>query len=116
MSSPETDHIRSTGPGSTDVTGSVHYKKLKIEPIEYIEENNLPFHEGEIVKYITRWRDKGGIKDLEKVEWYVHRLMEREQKKLNPNIMLKADMSEEELNAFRKHGMRGREDPGHRPR
>jgi Protein of unknwon function (DUF3310) len=76
------DHIRSTGPGSTKVTGSTHYKKLKIEPIEYIEENDLPFHEGEIVKYITRWRDKGGIKDLEKVEWYVHRLMEREQKRL----------------------------------
>jgi len=44
----------------------------------------LPFHEGEIVKYITRWRDKDGIKDLEKVEWYIHRLMEREQKREQP--------------------------------
>lgn len=98
------DHIRSTAVGDTKTTGSSHYKKLKIEPIEYIEENVLHFHEGEIVKYITRWRDKGGIKDLEKVEWYVHRLMEREQARLalveaeSINIMQQAGiMSEEEV-------------------
>jgi hypothetical protein len=37
-----------------------HYKKLKIQPIEYIMANQLPFAEGCIVKYATRWRDKGG--------------------------------------------------------
>jgi hypothetical protein len=58
-----------------------HYKKMGIEPIQYIEANNLPFHEGNIVKYITRWRDKEGVKDLEKVIWYAQRLIELEAKK-----------------------------------
>jgi hypothetical protein len=47
-----------------------HYKKLKIQPIEYIMANELGFPEGSIVKYITRWRDKGGVKDLEKIKHF----------------------------------------------
>ncbi len=43
-----------------------HYKKQKIQPITYILANELPFIEGNIVKYITRWREKGGIQDLKK--------------------------------------------------
>ena len=35
-----------------------HYKNQKIQPIEYILANKLPFVEGNIVKYITRWREK----------------------------------------------------------
>lgn len=53
-----------------------HYKKLAIEPIEYIEANGLSFHEGSIVKYITRWKDKGGVNDLQKVIWYAQRMVE----------------------------------------
>lgn len=44
-----------------------HYKKLKIQPIEYILANDIPFAEGCIIKYATRWRDKGGIDDLRKI-------------------------------------------------
>lgn len=54
---------------NTQVDGD-HYKKYKIQPIEYIEANNLPFIEGAIVKYITRWQDKGGKKDLEKIKHF----------------------------------------------
>ena len=50
----------------TQIAGQ-HYKNQKIQPIEYILENKLPFIEGNIVKYITRWREKGGIEDLKKV-------------------------------------------------
>jgi len=47
---------------STDYqVGGNHYKELKIQPIEYILANNMGFCEGAIVKYITRWRDKGGV-------------------------------------------------------
>jgi hypothetical protein len=46
--------------------GGGHYKGMAIQPIEYILANKLPFIEGNIVKYITRWREKGGIEDLEK--------------------------------------------------
>jgi len=58
--------------------GGEHYKKHKIQPIEFIHANNLPFIEGNIVKYITRWRDKNGIKDLEKVKHYVDLLIDLE--------------------------------------
>ena len=55
-----------------------HYKKLKIQPVVYCHANNLPFIEGCIVKYITRWRDKGGLADLEKVKHFVDLLIELE--------------------------------------
>lgn len=48
-----------------------HYKSKAIQPIEYIQANDLNFCEGSIVKYITRWRDKGGVDDLDKIVHYV---------------------------------------------
>lgn len=58
--------------------GGDHYKKLKIQPIEYIHANNLPFAEGCVVKYVTRWRDKDGIKDLKKAKHFLELLIELE--------------------------------------
>lgn len=55
--------------------GGDHYKKYKIQPIEYIHANNIPFIEGSIIKYATRWRDKGGTKDLEKIKHLVDLLI-----------------------------------------
>lgn len=55
-----------------------HYKKLAIQPVEYIHANNLPFIEGCIVKYATRWRDKGGTEDLKKIKHFVDLLIELE--------------------------------------
>lgn len=53
-----------------------HYKKYTIQPIEFITKNNIPFIEGNIIKYICRWKDKGGSKDLDKVIHYVELLKE----------------------------------------
>lgn len=55
-----------------------HYKSLKIQPMEYAHANNLDWYQGEIVKYITRFRDKGGKKDLEKIIHLVQVLIELE--------------------------------------
>ena len=66
---------------NVQVAGS-HYKDLKIQPVEYIHANKLPFIEGSVVKYITRWRSKGGLKDLEKVKHFVDLLIQLE--RLNP--------------------------------
>lgn len=63
--------------------GGGHYKNKAIQPIEYIEANKLGFCEGAIVKYISRWRDKNGFEDLEKIKHYVDLLIEME-KKYNP--------------------------------
>jgi hypothetical protein len=54
-----------------------HYK-LPIQPITYIHGNKLPFIEGNVVKYITRHRDKGGADDIRKVIHYCQLLLELE--------------------------------------
>ena len=48
-----------------------HYKQ-KIEPIEYIMANDLTFCEGNVVKYISRHRRKGGKLDLLKAIEYIN--------------------------------------------
>lgn len=50
--------------------GGDHYRNKVIQPIEYIMANKLPFCEGNIVKYITRWPEKGGVEDLRKIKEY----------------------------------------------
>jgi Protein of unknwon function (DUF3310) len=58
-----------------------HYKKLKIQPVEYAHANELPFIEGCIVKYATRWREKGGLKDIEKIKHFCDLLIQLESQK-----------------------------------
>jgi hypothetical protein len=56
--------------------GGDHYRNKAIQPIEYIMANKLPFCEGNIVKYITRWPEKGGVEDLRKIKEYCDFLIE----------------------------------------
>jgi hypothetical protein len=56
--------------------GGDHYKKCGIQPVEYMIANNLGYCEGAIVKYITRYQDKNGIEDLEKIKHFVDLLIE----------------------------------------
>jgi hypothetical protein len=58
--------------------GGGHYKSKAIQPIQYIHANKLGFLEGCIVKRITRWRDKDGLKDLLKIKHEVDLLIELE--------------------------------------
>ena len=60
--------------------GGSHYEQ-SIEPIEYIEANNIPFHEANVVKYISRWKKKNGVEDLMKAKWYIDRLIDIENNK-----------------------------------
>jgi hypothetical protein len=57
-----------------------HYKDMKIQPAVFIHANSIPFIEGCIIKYAARWREKGGIKDLEKIKHYAELLIELENK------------------------------------
>jgi hypothetical protein len=61
--------------------GGEHYKKLAIQPWDYIAANNLGWFEGSVVKYVTRFRDKGGIDDLRKAMHILQKLIETEEKK-----------------------------------
>ena len=58
-----------------------HYKDLPIQPVEYIYANALGYFEGNVVKYISRWRNKNGIADLEKAKHYIELLIELESRK-----------------------------------
>ena len=60
--------------------GGDHYKKLKIQPVEYIYANNIGYMEGNVIKYVTRWRDKNGVADLLKARHYIDLLLELEEK------------------------------------
>lgn len=57
-----------------------HYKKMKIQPVEFIHANNIPYLEGNVIKYISRWRSKNGVADLEKAKHYIDLLIELEKK------------------------------------
>lgn len=57
------------------VAGS-HYKNKDIQPWDFIAANNLGYFEGNIVKYVSRWQDKGGIEDLKKARHYLDKLIE----------------------------------------
>ena len=61
--------------------GGEHYKGKAIQPWDYITANNIPYLEGNIIKYASRWRDKGGIDDLRKVIHYAEKLIELESAK-----------------------------------
>ena len=67
-------------PLATQVGGG-HYKSLTIQPVEYIYANGIGYMEGNVIKYVTRWRDKGGIADLEKAKHYIELLIELEGRK-----------------------------------
>lgn len=59
--------------------GSSHYQGSSIQVIEFIEANDTPYHEGNVIKYVHRWRKKGGLDDLRKALWYINRLIELEE-------------------------------------
>lgn len=63
-------------PDKEDKIHDPHYHRLKIEPIEYILANDLGFCEGNVVKYITRYKYKGNpLDDLRKIKEYVDYLI-----------------------------------------
>ena len=61
-----------------EITDPVHYH-FEIEPFDYIHDNDMGFAEGNVIKYITRWRYKeNGIEDLYKAKQYIDMLIAKE--------------------------------------
>lgn len=56
--------------------GGSHYTKLKIQPMEYSMANSLGAAEHTVIKYVTRWKDKGGLEDLKKARHTLDLLIE----------------------------------------
>ena len=60
--------------------GGDHYSKLAIQPVTYINANGLSYLQGNVIKYVTRYKDKNGLQDLEKAKHYIEMLIELEEK------------------------------------
>ena len=60
--------------------GGDHYKKMVIQPAEFINKNKLLFAEGNAIKYICRHSEKGGIQDIDKAIHYLEMVKERDYK------------------------------------
>jgi hypothetical protein len=60
--------------------GGEHYKDKHIQPWDYIVANNLGYLEGNIIKYVSRWKDKNGVQDLRKAQHYLQKLIETTEK------------------------------------
>lgn len=62
-------------PSSNMVTAPPHYTHHDIEPLDVIEDWNLPHHLACVLKYIARWEKKGGLQDLQKARYYLDRFI-----------------------------------------
>lgn len=86
MSGPATANAAARTANDRQVGGD-HYKKKAIQPWDFITENNIPYLEGNIVRYLARWRDKGGIDDLRKAQHYLQKVVENEERRLQEEIL-----------------------------
>lgn len=69
-------------PSALDVQpGGSHYKDMKIQPVEFIHANGIPFLEANVIKYVCRHKSKNGLQDLEKARHYIDLLIELEYSK-----------------------------------
>lgn len=75
-----TGHPAVKSPLSTQIGGN-HYTKLAIQPMRYSMENGLDALQHTIIKYVTRFRDKNGVEDLEKAKHCIDMLIEFERNK-----------------------------------
>ena len=57
-----------------------YYQKGNIEVTDFIIDQSMSFLEGNVVKYITRYKEKSGIEDLRKARWYLEKLIEEQVK------------------------------------
>lgn len=61
--------------------GGGHYKDFVIQPVEFCHINKIPYIEATAIKYLCRWRDKGGFEDLDKAIHFIELLKQLEEKK-----------------------------------
>ena len=59
--------------------GGNHYQNFAVQPAEYCIKNGLPFAEGVIIKYVSRWKLKNGVEDLKKAKHYIEMLIAHEE-------------------------------------
>ena len=60
-----------------------HYNATGIECIDYIQqqlgEGIIEYCEGNVIKYLHRWRNKNGLQDLRKAQWYLNKMVKEQE-------------------------------------
>ena len=64
-----------TKPAADRQVGGSHYRDMAVQPVDFIHRNGIGFCEGCAIKYLARWREKGGISDLEKAKHFIDLLI-----------------------------------------
>jgi len=59
--------------------GGDHYKTQAVQVWDYVTANGIPYLEGNVIKYVSRWRAKGGLEDLRKARHYLDKIIENEE-------------------------------------
>lgn len=77
MSEPEAKYGNTTAIGAKDPREPAHYD-MQISPVEFIEKNKLGFSVGCVIKYVCRYKYKGGREDLKKARHYIDLLLKYE--------------------------------------
>ena len=83
----------------SDKINPTYYRK-GIETTDYIVSHSMNYLEGNIIKYVTRYKDKGGLEDLKKAEWYLARLIQEAEKPDFELSTLEEVIAEEEISKF----------------
>lgn len=60
--------------------GGQHYK-TRIEHWDFVDANDLDYFQGQITKYVARWRDKGGVEDLRKARHFLDKYIELQEQR-----------------------------------
>lgn len=67
------------GVQNNNQVGGKHYKTKPIQPWDYIHSNGIGYLAGNVIKYVSRYKDKNGLEDLYKAKHYIEKLIEEEQ-------------------------------------
>lgn len=84
--------------------GGNHYKDKAIQPVQYIHANRIGYCEGNVIKYVSRWREKNGLQDLLKARHYIDLLIELEG-------LEKAEFGQQNTIDYRSAEQKGFNDP-----
>tara|TARA_R110000823_G_scaffold154417_1_gene285289 strand:- start:302 stop:658 length:357 start_codon:yes stop_codon:yes gene_type:complete len=68
--------------------GGEHYKGVDIEHWDWVHANDLDYFQGQVTKYVIRWKDKNGMEDLKKAHHFLEKYMELEAAKLKADTQI----------------------------
>ena len=72
-----------------------HYGNGKIDVISFCQANNLDFMQGNVIKYITRYRKKNGLEDIRKAVEYINRILANEYPKFEAVVRTRGEITYE---------------------